>query len=149
VSPLLTAILPIVGVVVGAALQFLFARSSQDRAHTTGLRTQAYVDYLRAVAQMARGRAGDPKRHAEVSGQAADAKARICLYGSDQVVHQLAQFDDTGAVLNTRESTAEFIALCRLMRSESQKGDTMETTRSLGIVLFGADLDIDVRARDA
>lgn len=44
------AILPLLGVLLGAALQFWVSRASDQQKHTEDLRSQAYADYLRAVA---------------------------------------------------------------------------------------------------
>jgi hypothetical protein len=44
------AILPLIGVVLGAGLQFLLTRATAREQQTATLRSQTYADYLRAVA---------------------------------------------------------------------------------------------------
>jgi hypothetical protein len=46
---MLTAVLPVVGVLVGASLQYFFTRYLETQRHQRDLRTQAYLDYIRAM----------------------------------------------------------------------------------------------------
>ena len=41
---IIVRVLPMVGVVIGATLQYLFSRSSEQRKYQQDLKTQAYVD---------------------------------------------------------------------------------------------------------
>ena len=45
---IIVGVLPIVGVVIGATLQYLFSISSEQRKHQQDLKTQAYVDFIRS-----------------------------------------------------------------------------------------------------
>ena len=69
------AIFSLVGVVVGAVLQFWLSRTAQREKHAANLRSQAYADYLRAVAAAAHLRSDEDLRDAH--REAADAKARL------------------------------------------------------------------------
>jgi hypothetical protein len=51
--PWLNALLPIVGVIIGAALSHLLSRTQEVTKHRQSLKSAAYVDYLRGVAQTA------------------------------------------------------------------------------------------------
>lgn len=73
------AILPLVGVVLGAALQFWLSRAAAREKRGADLRSQAYADYLRAVAAAGHLRSDEDLRDAH--RDAADAKARIAVYG--------------------------------------------------------------------
>lgn len=74
------AILPVLGVILGAALQFWFSRTAEREKHAATLQSQAYADYLRAVAAAGHLRSDEDLRDAH--RDAADAKARIAVYGS-------------------------------------------------------------------
>ncbi len=78
-SSVLTAALPLFGVGVGAILQYLFTRSAEVRKQAYSLRQQAYVDYLRALAQA--GHASGSEDLGKARLLAADAKTRIVVYG--------------------------------------------------------------------
>lgn len=125
------ATLPLLGVILGAVLQFLLSRTADRDKHTEGLRSQAYADYLRAVAAAAHLRSDEDLRDAH--RDAADAKARIAVYGSASVVSALARFEQTGAILSDGPPAAAFIALLSSMRSS---GATV-ADRDLRLVLLG------------
>lgn len=55
-------ILPLVGVVLGAALQFWLSRAAAREQRAETLRSQAYADYLRAVAAAGHLRSDDGLR---------------------------------------------------------------------------------------
>jgi hypothetical protein len=48
-----SAVLPLLGVVIGATLQYWTSRSAEARKQLQLLRSQSYVDYLRAVTKAA------------------------------------------------------------------------------------------------
>jgi hypothetical protein len=125
------AALPLAGVVLGATLQFWLSRAAESDKHMKALRDQAYVDYLRAVAAAAHLRSDEELRDAHLA--AADAKARIAVYGSATVIVALAQFEETGAVLNSDRSVAAFIALVSRMRPTSAGA----ASREIELVLVG------------
>ncbi len=114
---ILTAVLPMLGVVVGAALQYWITRSSERQRQTELLRDQAYADYLRGVAQQgAAARFGVPKRE-EILWTVADAKARITILGSTRVCEALARFERAGPVLDEARSGL-FVEICQAMRAD-------------------------------
>lgn len=88
------AILPLIGVVLGAGLQFLLTRATARDQQTATLRFQAYADYLRAVAMAGHLRSDEDLRDAH--RDAADAKARIAVYGTVDVIKAMARFEEFG-----------------------------------------------------
>lgn len=119
------------GVVLGAVLQFWLSRTTQREKHAANLQSQAYADYLRAVAAAAHLRSDEDLRDAH--REAADAKARIAVYGSASVIRALSQFEKAGAVLNNARSGRTFISLVSSMRS----GKEIVSDRDLELVLLG------------
>ena len=107
-------LLPLLGVVIGASLQFVLGRAAQRRSDLERERVTAYVDYLRAVAAAAHLRSDEDLRDAD--RDAADAKSRIAVYGSASVVAALAQFERGGRVLSSDKSIATFVDLIEAMR---------------------------------
>ena len=125
------AILPVLGIIVGAALHFWFSRTAEREKHTDALRSQAYVDYLRAVAAAGHLRSDEDLRDAH--RDAADAKARIAVYGSASVIKALSRFEESGAILNNSSSTEAFVVLVSSMQSAGSAVPNHE----LKIVLLG------------
>lgn len=126
-----TAILPLLGVIIGAILQHWFSRTTESRKQLELLRNQAYVDYLRAVAKSAHRNAPDTLRSA--LADAADAKARIAVYGTAAVVAALARFEEADPRLDNARSIQCFVALAASMRSSAGEA----SARDLGLVLIG------------
>ncbi|MBS1842317.1 MAG: hypothetical protein JST77_15900 [Acidobacteria bacterium] len=126
------ALLPLLGVVIGATIQYWTSRAVESRKQLQLLRSQCYVDYLRAVTKAAHALSADSGRQARAD--AADAKARIAVYGTSQAIAALARFEETGAVLDNVKSKSVFAALVTAMRN----GDS-PSQMELELVLFGAE----------
>jgi hypothetical protein len=106
------------GVVVGASLQYLFTRFLEERRHRQSLQTEAYTDYIQAVAQA---------RHidlyteqASIVARLADTKTRICLYGSPEVIARLAEFESNGSVIGDAQQRRAFMRVIEAMRGNSK-----------------------------
>ena len=95
---------------LGALLGAFLTRRTERFKHLQELRSAAYSDFLRGVANAA-----------EQSGRAlvADARARIAVHGGKSVVRSLSQFIAHGAQTRNREGMQAFAELCRLMRAET------------------------------
>ena len=127
------AVLPLLGVAFGAALQFWFSRAADREKHGEALRAQAYSDFLRSVAASGHLRSDEDLRDAH--RDAADAKSRIAVYGTAEVVKALARFEETGAVLHGETAQAAFIALVSAMRPTG----AAVPQRDLELLLLGPD----------
>jgi hypothetical protein len=123
----------LIGVVVGATLtatlQHWFGRAADARRQAEVQRNQSYVDYLRAVAKAAHAQSADTGRMAVA--EAADAKARIAVYGDGRVVAALAAFEDAGASLDNRHSVERFLDLVATMRGRRDDAARNDLRRSL------------------
>src|SRR4051812_45376374 len=89
---LLSSVLTLVGLIVGATLQYRFNRAIEVRRQVIMARTECYVDYIRCVSQRAF-QANDPAKAAKWNAQVLDARARICIYGSHDVIKALARVE--------------------------------------------------------
>ena len=128
-------LLPLLGVVVGAAVQHLLSRTQEAEQQRRTLRTAAYVDYLRGVTATALAqRHGDHTEEVRAAVLMADAKARMCVYGGSATLRALSDLHHRGASLATPEGAEAFLTLCETMRAET--GDAPITRRELAQVLF-------------
>ncbi len=130
--PLFIALLPIAGAAFGAWLQYLFGRGLEARKRLAQEKGQAYTDFFRSVAALA------TKGHeAEFLSQAADAKTRVCIYGSSGVALALSDFEKTGAKIDTKDGKAAIVKLMQEMRRDIG-GRAQEIAREdLENILFG------------
>ena len=127
---ILTAVLPLVGVLVGAGLQYVFGRSLDTRRQVELSKATAYSDYLRAFAAIAAS-----GRSKEVLAQLTDAKTRVCVYGSPRVIQILGDFERGGAVAaKNMPLVAELVVA---MREDVKAVSGVPTEEDLGLILFG------------
>lgn len=113
VSPAITALLSILGVIVGAFLQNHFAKQNNQAKQLLESRNQAYVDFLEAVSLVvAAQRMGKKDQELEQLARLTHAKARICIFGEESVVRRLASFWSAGASLETETEILAFTRFC-------------------------------------
>ena len=121
----LTFVAATIGAIIGA---FLTLRVNQSK-HLQELRSAAYVDFLRGLAKVAIAQKDSLRDERSFLEQRdgmillADAKARIGVYGSSQVVRALALFVSHGNQTRTDEGMDALTRLCELMRKESVNED--------------------------
>jgi hypothetical protein len=128
---LLTAILPLLGVLIGACLQYLFGRTLTDRKHLTLQKGQAYADYFGAMAMLS-----TQGRSKEALALATEAKTRICIYGSPSIIQQLGEFERAGARV-TGGGQAVVTELLKAMRKDMGIARAMVQESDLRLILFG------------
>lgn len=115
-----TAALSLIGVIFGAGLQYVFTRYLENQRHSRALRSQAHMDYLKCVCEQANlGSSPEASRIREVFAKTADAKARICLYGSVESIQAFACFEKLGASMQSAEQRNAFVAMVVAMRRDS------------------------------
>lgn len=132
IQSLLLPIFSLSGVIVGGGLQYLFGRALESRKQLTLQRSQSYVDYFKAVALLAHG-----DKIKETNSLAADAKTRICLYGSPDVIGHLKKFEEAGAITSSPEAQIVIVGLLKAMRRDVGKDNQMPDDEVLRRVLFG------------
>lgn len=132
-----TAILGFLGIIVGASLQYVFTRYLENQRHRRDLRTQAYTDYLKCVSESAH-LIVQPQAPAarEIFASTADAKARICLYGSTKVIQTFSTFEKLGAAMKDDQQRKAFVDMVSAMRSDSGN-NCGRNVEDLERVLFG------------
>ncbi len=131
-SPLVVALSSLAGVLLGATLQYLSGRALEARRSMTLQRSQAYVDYFKAVALIAQN-----GRSKETLSLAADAKARICIYGSSKVISQLHAFEGAGANTASDVGRRATVKLLGEMRSDVSRDRRSVDAADLEGILFG------------
>ena len=130
---IITALLSIAGVMLGAGLQYYFSRTLESRKQLALQRSQSFVDYFKAIALIAQ-----HGRSPEHSAMLADAKVRVCIYGSAAVVKLLRDFEGVGSVLNSVECMTLIAELLAEMRRDAGMGETGIDREDLRRILFGS-----------
>ena len=102
--------LPLLGVIVGAGLQYFFSLSAEAKRHERSLRMDAYSDYMQSVGEAETLQASpDPVRHSAILARAIAAKVRVCMHGSASVVDALSRFEDAPGQGLTPEKKKHFL----------------------------------------
>lgn len=128
-----TAVFSLVGLAIGAVLQFLFSRHLDNKKHQRDLRAKAYADYLQCVSEHANlGHQKGTTEGRQLGAKTADAKCRISLYGAQTVISAFAKFERLGATMNTNEQRGAFTDMVAAMRQ-----DTVVDQADLEAVLLG------------
>jgi hypothetical protein len=116
-APALSAV---VGLIIGAVLQYHFSKRLEAARHFQELRTRAYSDFIAGVAGSASAaRKRDKTLQLEAQAQAAEAKIRILLYGSATVVDAVASLSVAQGEVNSMEIAPRFVAVIQSMRADS------------------------------
>jgi hypothetical protein len=131
IQALMVAALSLLSVLIGAALQYAFGQRLEARKQLSAQRAQAYIDFFRATAALGQGRTK------EQLVLAADAKTRICIYGSATVVQRLGDFERTGATAANAAGQAALIALMGAMREDVTDSGISLRREDLIHILFG------------
>jgi len=126
------AIFSFVGVIVGALLQYLFTRHLENHRHLREIKTKLYTDYMLTISE----NANSKQRDSSLKVRMADAKSRVCLYASPEVIDAFAKFDSLGSSLKSKEQRTAFIDIVRLMRIDSGIKGSIKTS-SIQRVLLG------------
>ena len=120
----------IVGLIIGAVLQYYSSRRLDAARHFQELRTRAYADFIGAVAETANAaRKRDDALQLDALARATDAKIRILLYGSEAVVNAVAEFSMAQGAVSSDAIAPRFVQLIHAMRADSavRLGDIADT----------------------
>ena len=126
------------GVIIGAILQYFFTRHIENQRHSRELKSKAYMDYLKCVCDQAqlRPKMGSQEQK-DIFARTGDAKARICLYGSNDAIEAFSAFEVLGAAMATSEQRKAFTKMVSIMRTDS--GSTLVSNiNDIQNVLLGA-----------
>lgn len=135
---MVAAFFSFLGVILGATLQYYFSRHLNGIRSDREARTKAYTDYLHCVSEHANPDQMRSTDGHDLGARTADAKCRICLYGSPEAIAAFAQFERLGATMRSLEQQAAFTQMVAVMRHNSTKSDRVATA-DLQVVLLGVD----------
>lgn len=115
----INTLLPLLGVVVGASMQFLFTYSGEKRKLKEALKIQAYVDFVKGLAGAnIAAKLSKQKELHDNYALVADARVRIAIYGSSAVILSLAEFFKQGGEVVTEKGKRNLLNACQAMRAD-------------------------------
>ena len=125
-------LLSIAGILIGAGITYLLSIRAQRDNSLIEARNEAYSDYIRGVASLA------ARKSEEGKTIVADAKARIAIYGTSNVIAGLSQFDEVGATLASDKGQRAFLEVVLAMRKGSNGMSDSVEQRDIYDLLFGS-----------
>jgi hypothetical protein len=134
-SELITAIVAVLGVIIGAALQYVFAKRREVSKQYLDLKSQAYVDFIKSVSGITQAqRQGNREKEQEFRILLTDSKARIAAYGSKEVVEAMAEFFHEFGILASQDAVTSFVNVIQKIRNEIV-GESV-SDKDLDVILF-------------
>jgi hypothetical protein len=116
---LIVAIIALTGVVASALIQYYLGRESEKNKKTLEIRSQAYLDFLNIMSELASSAKHKKERDLEQLKKLTQAKSRIVLIGSNNVVKEVRNFfNKFNGTLSSDESLDAFSRIVSAMRSD-------------------------------
>ncbi|MCD6482669.1 MAG: hypothetical protein J7K83_00135 [Candidatus Aenigmarchaeota archaeon] len=136
---LMYVILPIIGVVIGGILQYLFTRALEKRRHEQSLKTQAYVDFVRGF--VGTHFTKEKRKYQELTSLLSDATTRIGIYGGKEVLKAIANAKRVAAKYNKGDASeseliSSVVMIIRAMRKENLPKENIPD-KEISWLLFG------------
>jgi hypothetical protein len=132
-----SAVVSLIGLVVGAVLQFMFTRYLDNKKHQRDLRAKAYADFVQCASELAiLGHQKSSTEWRQLIARTTDAKCRISIYGAPAVISAFAAFERLGAVIHTQEQRDAFTEMVAAMRQDAL-GSSSVAQADLETVLMG------------
>ena len=125
---LIVAFIGLVGVGASALIQYYLGRQSEQNKKTVDIRAQAYLDFVNVVSEIAASAKHLEQRKLEQLQQLTQAKSRVVLIGSDDVVKEIHTFFTKHGVLNSDESFSAFSRIVSAMRSDLSGKNTLSSS---------------------
>jgi hypothetical protein len=129
--------LPMVGVLAGAAMQYLFqVRRETTKTYETQ-KTEAYLSYVRETCRAAvfQKQKSQPS-YVEAMAALVHAKARVAVFGSEDVLSAVAAFTGGGECFLTKEQCDRFTAVIQSMRADLAPKQRPVIDRHVEALLF-------------
>lgn len=138
---LMYVLLPIIGVVIGATLQYMFTRVLEERRHQQNLRTQAYVDFIRGFVGAHFAKEKDKEQ--ELISFLSNATTRIGIYGGKEVLEAIANAKRVAANYKKGdvpelEFMRSIVTIIQAMREENLPKESV-SDKEISQLLFGKD----------
>jgi hypothetical protein len=117
--PELPAVVPLLTAATGAVLAYYFAIRKKKSDDLATLRFDAYTDFLAAVSTLSTARRlGKTDNEIDLVARLNDAKIRVCISGTIEVVSNLREFWLNGSTLERERELLAFNRLVLAMRKD-------------------------------
>jgi len=133
---LIVALIGLTGVASSALIQFYLGKQSERNKKVIEIRSQAYLDLVNIVSEIASSAKHKKQRDIVQLQMLTQAKSRVILIGSDEVVKSVHAFFTEYGVLNSDDSFSAFSNIVSAMRVDLS-GKNLLSDALLKESLFG------------
>jgi hypothetical protein len=106
INPIMSSFFALLGVVIGAALQFLFSRYVSREGKYLEKRFGAYLSFMRSLSS-------------EDLDSRMGAHLELVTYAHDRVLKPFLEFEKLGGLIKTEEQKRAFVRVIRAIRSDA------------------------------
>ena len=138
--PLLVAVSSLIGVLLGAGLQYFITLRTQEARIWNELRTKAYISYVENTAKL--GVMEDPEGLTKARALRNSARFSIALFGTKTVVEKLGKFAPIEGERGSGKFEEYSVELFEAMRNELLPKDEIVTSGLLYPILFPGKVNI-------
>ena len=122
---IVVALIGISGVLASAIVQYLLGSKMEKSKKQIEVKSQAYLDFLNAVSDIASSAQYSEKRSVEQLQKLNQAKTRVILIGSKSVVEDLHVFFKDYGTLNSDDAYDSFSKIVKSMRNDLSGKDAL------------------------
>ncbi|OCH11870.1 hypothetical protein [Aliivibrio fischeri] len=122
---IVVALIGISGVLASAIVQYLLGSKMEKSKKQIEVKSQAYLDFLNAVSEIASSAQYSEKRSVEQLQRLNQAKTRVILIGSKSVVEDLHVFFKDYGTLNSDDAYDSFSKIVKSMRNDLSGKDAL------------------------
>ncbi|BCG65186.1 MAG: hypothetical protein methR_P3011 [Methyloprofundus sp.] len=130
------ALIGLTGVLISALVQFYLGRRADLSKKNIEVRTQAYLDLINSVSEIASSNRYNEDRSLEQLQKLNQAKTRVILIGSNEVIMAIKNFWSEFGTLNSDEAFSSFSLIVSAMRKDLS-GDNSLSLKLISEALFG------------
>jgi len=141
---ILGAIVSFTILVIGVILKYTFSRKEEYLRKKEELKIQAYSDFIRSVSIMGI-KSKTNSQDSETYSSLLDAKNRLSIYGSTEVIKAIAELWRTGPVFDSPEKINKYVQIIQLMRKENFKSKTTVDANDISQLIFSMDVKEELK----
>ncbi len=133
---LFIAIVGFLAAVIGGVIQTWATRRFEVSRFERQNRNNAYLAYLRGIGEISFAQ-GDDRATQLAHANIAEARGRIALSGSQEVIEKMIMVFDNGADTHSKKARTDLAALLLAMREDSLGSPEMSNADNLFVLAFG------------
>lgn len=131
------AIVSFITAVILAYINYRLNRQNDRFSKKSEMRTQAYIDFINCVSELAVLARKGHTRNTDVLIKLTDSKSRIAIYGNVTVIQELANFDQNFGIIDSELASDAFMKIVHEMRNDAVGKSKKASIEDLKQIILG------------